>query len=391
MASRWFCQCGDVRHGPLSASQLKALAQSGQLTPADEVWKEGMASRVPAYRVKGLFPEPAKESVEPVVEPEVVAAEFVSEATSPPDCPFAPAAFAAPSQWDAIYGRRLMAFEGVLLEIFETELPDAPGIYKCPHIPEAKLSSARKRYAKHLAYDDLILCVVDNDTTITGKSIDGCLCTTRRLYWKNPVDWARSIAFAELDPDRISHSIGVQTKTISLSPRDQLEIRALETDAIYSLAMFFKGLASVHKAAKATSEADYAAVYRKEREAMQRALLGEPEIADHFYCSACQAELRIEAVGLAFRCPACRLYLYAPPQTPCPKCGSHASSFTSLQRRAAIARFVGGTVGQAIGGIPGRLIGESIPLKDESLYSCGTCKHQWGLRLKGLPATLRPQ
>lgn len=60
MNAQWYYMLGDKKLGPVTAGQLKQLAQTGQLQPTDHVWKEGMASWLPAEKVKGLFP-PASE------------------------------------------------------------------------------------------------------------------------------------------------------------------------------------------------------------------------------------------------------------------------------------------------------------------------------------------
>lgn len=51
----WFYAQQNKRFGPVSAAELKALADSGKLRPDDLVWREGMDGWVPARRVKGLF------------------------------------------------------------------------------------------------------------------------------------------------------------------------------------------------------------------------------------------------------------------------------------------------------------------------------------------------
>ena len=56
MAGEWYYAKGDKQIGPVSASDLKALAHSGGLAPTDVVWKEGMDGWVPARQIKGLFP-----------------------------------------------------------------------------------------------------------------------------------------------------------------------------------------------------------------------------------------------------------------------------------------------------------------------------------------------
>lgn len=51
--------------GPLTPAQLKRLADSGQLSPTDLVWKEGLAQWVPAGKVRGLFPVSPPAAVPP--------------------------------------------------------------------------------------------------------------------------------------------------------------------------------------------------------------------------------------------------------------------------------------------------------------------------------------
>ncbi len=61
MAQSWYLSRNGQRTGvPISVTQLRALAQRGQLLPADLVWTEGMPQWVPASSLKGLpFPDPA--------------------------------------------------------------------------------------------------------------------------------------------------------------------------------------------------------------------------------------------------------------------------------------------------------------------------------------------
>lgn len=59
MADEWHYSSQGDRHGPVSAAELKRLADAGQLSPADLVWKEGLANWVAASSVKGLFARPA--------------------------------------------------------------------------------------------------------------------------------------------------------------------------------------------------------------------------------------------------------------------------------------------------------------------------------------------
>ena len=51
----WHCSIDGVNHGPLTASELKALAVSGELGENHLVWKDGNTNRVAASNVRGLF------------------------------------------------------------------------------------------------------------------------------------------------------------------------------------------------------------------------------------------------------------------------------------------------------------------------------------------------
>lgn len=56
MGRRWYYAKSGGRHGPVSDSELKALAGRGELQPDDLVWTDGLAEWRPARRVNGLFP-----------------------------------------------------------------------------------------------------------------------------------------------------------------------------------------------------------------------------------------------------------------------------------------------------------------------------------------------
>jgi hypothetical protein len=53
--AEWFYGKDNTQHGPISAAELKQLAQDGRLKPADLVWREGMGEWIAASKVKGLF------------------------------------------------------------------------------------------------------------------------------------------------------------------------------------------------------------------------------------------------------------------------------------------------------------------------------------------------
>ena len=55
MATEWFYTRDGKKTGPLSSSDLKELADSGQLLPTDLIWKEGMAKPRPGIEMPKLF------------------------------------------------------------------------------------------------------------------------------------------------------------------------------------------------------------------------------------------------------------------------------------------------------------------------------------------------
>lgn len=67
MAAEWYYAKGDKQIGPVTEDDLRALAQSGQLSSTDKVWKDGMADWLPAGDIKGLFPgAPGRKSPPPL-------------------------------------------------------------------------------------------------------------------------------------------------------------------------------------------------------------------------------------------------------------------------------------------------------------------------------------
>jgi TM2 domain-containing membrane protein YozV len=55
VSQEWYYSVDGDRQGPISAAELKKLAEGGNLKAADLVWKEGMADWAPAKSIKGLF------------------------------------------------------------------------------------------------------------------------------------------------------------------------------------------------------------------------------------------------------------------------------------------------------------------------------------------------
>ena len=71
MASEWFYLVDEKKRGPVGSADLKRLADSGVLKPADLIWKEGLAAWVAASSIKGLFPQAASPPPPPPPEPPV--------------------------------------------------------------------------------------------------------------------------------------------------------------------------------------------------------------------------------------------------------------------------------------------------------------------------------
>jgi len=78
MAKVWHVVVQGNQYGPLSNSELKALADRGRLKPTDHVWKEGLAEWVPAGKISGLFPPspPPPPPTAPEATPRAVATSF---------------------------------------------------------------------------------------------------------------------------------------------------------------------------------------------------------------------------------------------------------------------------------------------------------------------------
>ena len=73
MAQQWFYEKDGYEYGPLSSQQMQALGHSGKLAPEDLVWREGMQTKLPAAKYKGLLPErPVTQSNPPADSTEVV-------------------------------------------------------------------------------------------------------------------------------------------------------------------------------------------------------------------------------------------------------------------------------------------------------------------------------
>jgi len=55
---QWYYARNEQQYGPVSAAELRQLADAGRLTPDDLLWREGMDAWTTAINLRGLF-EPA--------------------------------------------------------------------------------------------------------------------------------------------------------------------------------------------------------------------------------------------------------------------------------------------------------------------------------------------
>jgi hypothetical protein len=89
MANEWhYTLNGQPAAAPVSATQLKQLAASGQLKPTDLVWQDGMLEWAPAGSVKGLFPTPKSLGDSVVVPPPPAAKTKIAQKTQTVKTPF---------------------------------------------------------------------------------------------------------------------------------------------------------------------------------------------------------------------------------------------------------------------------------------------------------------
>jgi hypothetical protein len=61
----WYYARNDQQFGPVSAAELKQLADTGRLAPDDLLWREGMESWATAINLRGLFSSDATANTPP--------------------------------------------------------------------------------------------------------------------------------------------------------------------------------------------------------------------------------------------------------------------------------------------------------------------------------------
>ena len=67
MSQEWYYSVDGDRQGPISAGELKKLADAGTVKPGDLVWKDGMSDWVQAKSIKGLWAGAAAAKAEDTV------------------------------------------------------------------------------------------------------------------------------------------------------------------------------------------------------------------------------------------------------------------------------------------------------------------------------------
>lgn len=82
-AATWYYSRGGERVGPISARELKALAEDGDIAPETLVWKHGLKDWVPARKIKRLF---SADAIRAATEREALAA--LAHGTAMKACPF---------------------------------------------------------------------------------------------------------------------------------------------------------------------------------------------------------------------------------------------------------------------------------------------------------------
>jgi hypothetical protein len=79
--TQWYYEVSGEQHGPISPSQLKQLATSGQLKPTDLVRHNGMQHWAPASNVIGLFNINPKQKQPPALATNVIAPPIITPKT----------------------------------------------------------------------------------------------------------------------------------------------------------------------------------------------------------------------------------------------------------------------------------------------------------------------
>lgn len=165
-STEWFYTRGSKRFGPVSATELKQLADHGELAAEELVWREGMDQWVPARRVKGLFDQDVpsgKEDVSgssPSLKGDAVAGRAEPVKVTEPPTPAAPPASdlaAAPARparptFEASASAFERAREGASRHLFDAILETSRTVFNPEFIRStAALFAAVGHYALYAA------------------------------------------------------------------------------------------------------------------------------------------------------------------------------------------------------------------------------------------------
>jgi hypothetical protein len=96
MSEQWYYAKHGQQLGPVAADVIRQMAATGQLSPADLVWKDGMPEWTPARSVPGLFAAPS--AYVPVSGQEVEGYQLAPEAPRRPE-PVLPRTYGGEEEW----------------------------------------------------------------------------------------------------------------------------------------------------------------------------------------------------------------------------------------------------------------------------------------------------
>jgi hypothetical protein len=130
MSDQWHYTRGGQQIGPVSSVELKRLASSGQLTPTDMVWKEGMAEWQAAQKVRGLFATPPSSTPPPPPAPP-----SFNPATKPISPEPAPTPFGA-SKHHEIEGPKGFALTALVLGVVGAVISITPCLWMVGIVPD---------------------------------------------------------------------------------------------------------------------------------------------------------------------------------------------------------------------------------------------------------------
>jgi hypothetical protein len=103
---QWYYARNDQQFGPVSAAELKQLADEGQLSPDDMLWREGMDQWATAINLRGLFSNDAQVPTAPAV---------MSQPTPPPAQPGAAAVKPPPAPGRGVSLRSILRTTQIML------------------------------------------------------------------------------------------------------------------------------------------------------------------------------------------------------------------------------------------------------------------------------------